>query len=48
MSSNTAEAHDEALGQMAANLDALARGEPLQNVVRKGENSARSTMKLVV
>merc|ERR1711971_578766 len=33
-SSQTPEAHQEALAQVAGNLDALALGQPLRNVVR--------------
>jgi hypothetical protein len=32
----TDEAHDEAIREVAANLDNLALGRPLENVVRKG------------
>lgn len=35
---STAEQHEESLRQVALNLDALARGEPLQNVVRRPGN----------
>ena len=35
-SGQTMEAVGESIREVAANLDALARGEPLRNVVRKG------------
>jgi len=37
---NTAQAHEEGLRQIASNLDALARGQPLDNIVRGPDGRA--------